>query len=64
MGVSTLKSHLAALEAAGIIRIVARSVEGRSMPNHYALCMQEDDPPGSQILTGGGARIWLPLKRT
>jgi hypothetical protein len=37
MGLSTLKGHIAALEAAGYLRIIHKSIEGVSLPNQYHL---------------------------
>lgn len=37
MGLSTLKGHIAALEDAGYLRIIHKSIEGVSLPNQYHL---------------------------
>lgn len=51
MGVSTLKGHLSALEAAGFIEIIRRQNEGVDLPNQYRLNM----PLPGQNLAGGGS---------
>ena len=49
MGVSTLKSHLSALEAAGYLKIIHKSIDGVSLPNQYQLVI---DRGVGQILAG------------
>ena len=51
MGVSTLKSHLLALESAGYLKIIHKSMEGVSLPNQYQLII---DQGVGQILAGVG----------
>ncbi len=51
MGVSTLKGHIAALESAGLLRVVARINDGVSLPNQYVLNLAWV----GQNLAGGGS---------
>lgn len=51
MGLSTLKSHLSALESAGYLKIIHKSVDGVSLPNQYQLVV---DRGVGQILAGVG----------
>ena len=51
MGVSTLKTHISALESMGLVVVIHRSHEGVSLPNQYRLSIAT---PG-QNLAGGGS---------
>jgi len=53
MGVSTLKRHLAALAERGLLRIIASSLDGVSLPNQYDLNLEGVGPDRA----GGSAQI-------
>lgn len=53
MGVSTLKRHIAALAERGLLRIIASSLDGVSLPNQYDLNLGGVSPDRA----GGSAQI-------
>ena len=53
MGLSTLKGHVAALEAAGLLKIVQKSMDGVSLPNQYELNIGNTGGVGQNLADGG-----------
>ena len=50
MGVSTLKSHLSALEESGLIEVIHKAIDGVSLPNQYMLKLEG---VGQNLADGG-----------